>query len=169
ANLLGEREEREHECDDDAAEGDAEPVGPATSAERAANASAWQRGPLDDPGPQGQPEDPRTCTLVDGHLSVAEDEADARTARIEEAERIGLRRAPIAELEVEPLAVLGAVLAFPHLVLASAVGLAAAGLMAFAHGSSFPGPRWLTRRVARRRADARSGLVGWRRPRRPLA
>ncbi len=48
------------------------------------------------------------------------------------------RRAPVAELEFEPLGVLSAVLPFPHLVLASAVGLAPAGLMAFAHGVLLP-------------------------------
>ena len=138
-DLLREREEGEHERDDDPAEDQPEAIGPATCPERATDAPALECRALRDARPPGQGDGARAGALVDGHPSVAEREADARTARVEEPERVGLgARAPLPELEFEAFRVLAAVLAFAHLVLTTTVGLATVRGMALAHvGSSF--------------------------------
>ena len=96
-----------------AAEDEAEPVRPATGAERRRGpAGVRASGASATRGRARQRDGARAGALVDGHRSVAEREADARTARIEEPERIGLAgRAPLAELELEALGVLAAVAA----------------------------------------------------------
>ena len=117
----------------------------------------------------GQDDGSRACALVDGHRSVAEHEADARTARIEEPERVGLGgRAPFAELEFEPFGMLATV--------GAARGPRAGGARRSCDGWTcgacssrvlllpFRGTRL---RVARRPAVGHSGPVGWRRSRSP--
>jgi len=127
-DLLREREEGEHEGDDDRTQHETKPVRPTTGTDGATDAPAIERRRLGDPRrPRRarQSESSRTCALVDGHGSVAEREADAWTAWIEETERVGLAgRSPLAELELEAFGVVAAVLPSPHLVRAAPVGFA---------------------------------------------
>jgi hypothetical protein len=133
-NLLRQREEGEHEGHHDGAEDQAKPIGPLTGAECAAYPTPTEGWTLRDPWAPGQRDGSWSGSFVNGHRSVAQREPDARRARVEERERVGLDGGtPIAKVELERVGVLPTVVSFAHLVLAAPIGLATAGLMTLAH------------------------------------
>ena len=67
ADLLGEREEGEHERDHDRPEDQAQPIRLPSGAERSPNTAAGEDRALGDAPGARQPERARTGALVDGH------------------------------------------------------------------------------------------------------
>ena len=127
----------EHERDHDGAEDQPEPVRSVDRpGRRRGRGGDRASGPSAIRGAARQAADgARACALVDGHRSVAEREADARAARIEErrAGRPGAAEPQSPSSSSKRLGVLAAVVPLAHLVLAAPVGLATAGLVTLAH------------------------------------